>query len=162
MCDAPIEIAGKFCKYFSNIDPKLAEKIPNSNDTYTRFSPPKTVTSLFLDPASSQEIILICNSLRPGIAAGYDIPIGIVKETIGGPDNISCWVLKEAATVIAPFLHYIFTLSMQTGHVPSDWVTANVTPVFKKGNRNEPSNYRPISLTSVPCKIMEHILLYEY
>ena len=47
---------------------------------------------------------------------------------------------------------------MQTGHVPSDWVTANVTPVFKKGNRNEPSNYRPISLTSVPCKIMEHII----
>ena len=55
-------------------------------------------------------------------------------------------------------MHYIFTLSMQTGHVPSDWVTANVTPVFKKGNRNEPSNYRPISLTSVPCKIMEHII----
>ena len=59
-----------------------------------------------------------------------------------GPDKISCWVLKEAVPVIAQFLQYIFTLSAQTGQVPSDWVTTNVTPVFKKGNREEPSNYR--------------------
>ena len=53
VCDAPIEIAGKFCKYFSNIGPQLAEKIPNSNDTYSCFLPPKNVNYLFLDPASS-------------------------------------------------------------------------------------------------------------
>ena len=75
-----------------------------------------------------------------------------------GPDNmISCWVLKEAATVIAPFLHYIFTLSMQTGQVTGS-LQMLLLRVFKKGNRNEPSNYRSISSTSVPCKIMEHII----
>lgn len=81
MCDAPTEIAKKFCEYFSTVGPKLAEKIPNANDTYPRFLPPKNADSLFLDPASSQEIINVCNSLRPGISAGYDnILIGIVKE----------------------------------------------------------------------------------
>ena len=75
MCDAPIEIAGKFCEYFSNIGPKLAEKYL-TRMTLTcihAFYPPKRLlNSLFFDPASSQEIIHICNSLRPGIAAGYD------------------------------------------------------------------------------------------
>jgi hypothetical protein len=41
---------------------------------------------------------------------------------------------------------------------PSDWKTTIVAPVFKKGDRGQPSNYRPISLTSICCKIMEHII----
>ena len=66
-------------------------------------------------------------------------------------------VVKEAAPVIAPFLQYILT-QYKTGQVPSNCVTANVSPVFKKRNREEPCNYRPISLTSVSCKIMEHVI----
>jgi hypothetical protein len=53
----------------------------------------------------------------------------------------------------------VFTSSFESGMVPSDWKTALVTPVFKKGQQYDPGNYRPISLTSVACKLFEHILV---
>ena len=52
----------------------------------------------------------------------------------------------------------IFQESLKTGHVPSDWRRANITPIFKKGCRSDPLNYRPISLTSSVCKVMERIM----
>jgi hypothetical protein len=47
---------------------------------------------------------------------------------------------------------------METGCTPEDWRTANVTPIHKKGTKGDPGNYRPVSLTSIPCKIMESII----
>ena len=52
----------------------------------------------------------------------------------------------------------IFRESMKTREVPSDWKKANVTPIFKKGAKAEPGNYRPVSLTSVCCKLMETLI----
>lgn len=76
-----------------------------------------------------------------------------------GPDGISPRVLKELAVEISPILKIVFESSLSTGIVPRDWRDANVTPIFKKGEHYDPSNYRPVSLTSVPCKIMEHIIV---
>ena len=55
-------------------------------------------------------------------------------------------------------LSAIFQYSLDTGTLPLDWRNANVTPVFKKGDRHLAENYKPVSLTSVSCKIMEHII----
>ena len=52
----------------------------------------------------------------------------------------------------------IFNKSMQTGDVPREWGDALIVPLFKKGNRSEPCNYRLVSLTSVVCKAMERIV----
>ena len=67
-------------------------------------------------------------------------------------------VLKSLADNIAPSLAQIFQTSVDTGKLPEDWRSANVACAFKKGDRHEASNYRPISLTSVSCKILEHII----
>ena len=67
-------------------------------------------------------------------------------------------MLKDLADDIAPILMLIFRRSLASGEVPADWRTANVAPVFKKGQKYLAENYRPISMTSVCCKIMEHIL----
>jgi hypothetical protein len=75
-----------------------------------------------------------------------------------GPDNISCRILKEAAKSISPYLQLIFTKSIEGHNVPKDWLVANVTALFKKGDKSQSVNYRPVSLTSVPCKIMEHVI----
>ena len=83
---------------------------------------------------------------------------GLQPGKAPGPDNISPRVLKELSDEIAPILTTIYQSSIQSGEVPSDWKEANVTPIFKKGEHYEPANYRPVSLTSVCCKVMEHIL----
>ena len=76
-----------------------------------------------------------------------------------GPDDTSPRILKELAPEIAPRLTLIFQKSYNTGTVPTDWRCANVTPIYKKGEKHNPGNYRPVSLTSVSCKIMEHVFV---
>ena len=75
-----------------------------------------------------------------------------------GQDNIRPKISKELATEIAPILTIIFRISFETGEVPPDWRSANVSPVYKKGDRYKAENYRPISLTCICCKLMEHIV----
>ncbi len=75
-----------------------------------------------------------------------------------GPDGLSPKILKLCAEEIAPALTSIFNKSMHTGELPSDWLTANISPIFKKGDRAQASNYRPVSLTPICCKLLEHII----
>ena len=72
-----------------------------------------------------------------------------------GPDGITSHFLKSFSATLAPALSSLFNLSLQEGNVPGDWCKANVTPIFKKGGKGDPGNYRPVSLTSIPCKVME-------
>ena len=76
-----------------------------------------------------------------------------------GPDALPARVLKETAQQLAPALTIIFRRSLETGCVPATWKDANITPVFKKGEKFRPSNYRPVSLTCICSKLLEHILV---
>ena len=79
-----------------------------------------------------------------------------------GPDHIHCRFLKETAHELAPVFTCIFKQSIATATLPKVWTDAYVAPVFKKGPRCMPENYRPVSLTCVPCKILEHIIAKHY
>ena len=75
-----------------------------------------------------------------------------------GPDDISPRFLKEMAEPLTPILTLIFLASLKQGQTPDDWKEANVSPIFKKGDKSQPAIYRPISLTSVCSKVLEHII----
>ncbi|XP_072043470.1 uncharacterized protein [Amphiura filiformis] len=75
-----------------------------------------------------------------------------------GPDGVPAMLLKQIAEEIAPAITLLFQASLDQGSVPPAWKKALVVPVFKKGCRSLASNYRPISLTAILCKLCEHIV----
>jgi hypothetical protein len=82
-----------------------------------------------------------------------------------GPDGLYPKILKEAGAEIVTPLHTIFHRSLNEGQVPQQWRDANITCIHKKGRKSLPTNYRPVSLTSIVCKMLEtiikeHILLH--
>ena len=82
-----------------------------------------------------------------------------------GPDDIHPHLLQSCADQLAYPLYVIFKSSLTSGHLPDLWKVSNVVPIFKKGSRTIPLNYRPISLTSVCVKTLERIVthqLYQY
>ncbi len=79
-------------------------------------------------------------------------------SSAAGPDNIGPQLLQELKDIVAAPLAEIFNSSLREGVVPEDWRQANVTPIFKKGARTDPGNYRPVSLTSVCCKLLEGVI----
>ena len=83
---------------------------------------------------------------------------GLKLDKAPGPDRIKPLFLNKLHSEVAPILQVIFTKSLQEGTLPSDWLKANVSPIFKKGDKTCPANYRPISLTCILCKLLEHIV----
>ena len=89
-------------------------------------------------------ILKLLYNLKPGKAAG--------------PDKIRPLILKELRVELAPIIKVIFEPSLETGKLPTDWCKANVTPIYKKCDKSLASNYRPISLICILCKVLERKL----
>ena len=75
-----------------------------------------------------------------------------------GPDKLYPRLLKELHSELSIPFTYLFKLSIKEGSVPQDWRDAEVTPIYKKGTKTDPGNYRPVSLTSIVCKILESFI----
>ena len=93
-------------------------------------------------------------------------PNGVLKllnnlkiHKASGPDGLIARVLKECSSEIAPILALIYNESFAQGTVLDDWRQANVAPIFKKGEKYDAANYRPVSLTCICCKTLEHIIV---
>ena len=102
--------------------------------------------------ASIQNLEISINGVRKQLAN-----VNVNKAC--GPDLILARILRDLAPEISQMLTFIFQQSYSTGTIPSDWSTALVTAVYKKDSKTSPVNYRPISLTCLCYKVMEHIIL---
>ena len=100
--------------------------------------------SMYCNPVTPDEIVKIINSFP--------------NNKSPGTDNINSKILKEISDITATPLMYIFNLSFSSGTVPNLLKIAKVIPAYKKGERNLPGNYRPISLLSIFDKIMEKLM----
>ena len=95
-----------------------------------------------------------------------EINLDIVKKKLdallinksSGPDGLSARVLKEMSDVIAVPVYILFKNSLQTGSIPKIWKTANITAIYKKGDKKFGGNYRPVSSTCMICKLLEKII----
>lgn len=92
-------------------------------------------------------------------------PIGIVNILDGlklssssGVDGINTNFLKSTKLYSSLILAKLFEQSLQDGVIPSDWKVGKVIPIPKAGDKHSPHNYRPISFTSIPCKLLQHII----
>ncbi|MCG7875845.1 MAG: reverse transcriptase family protein, partial [Candidatus Thiodiazotropha endolucinida] len=133
----PAEVAEALnSQYISQFTREPSGDLPNVDEQPV----PSTPDIIFTVPGIEK----LLNNLNPAKASG--------------PDLIPARILKLASKEIAPILGVIFQQSYNTGQVPLDWQQANVTAVFKKGDKTNPANYRPVSLTCIVCKTMEHIV----
>lgn len=80
------------------------------------------------------------------------------SKKANGPDKLPTTLLKITASEIAEVVTFLFTQSYESGQLPNDWRNVHVVPVFKKGEKHDTCDYRPVSLTAVLCKIMEHVI----
>ena len=98
----------------------------------------------------------------PSITVSYEGVLRLLSQLhpqkATGPEKIPSRFLKEFASDLTPMLTLIFQASLMQGTVPEDWKKALVVPVFKRGDRSSATNYRPISLTCIICKLLEHII----
>ena len=83
------------------------------------------------------------------------------ENKASGPDQLSPRILRIAAKPLSRCLTLIFNASLASGTLPQNWCTANITPIFKKGERFKAANYRPVSRTCICCKLLEHIIFSQ-
>ena len=83
------------------------------------------------------------------------------EQSAPGPDAIPNKLIKETMLEIAKPLSILFNKSLRERKIPDEWRVSNITPIYKKGPKSEPGNYRPVNLTSAVCKLMERVVKDE-
>ena len=122
-------------------------------------------TSVFNSGETTDNIRPMGDNTYPSMPDITVTPKGVMKLLNGlqihkatGPDGISTRLLKELAEELTPVFTIFFQASLNQGVLPSEWRNADVVPIFKKGAKNKAENYRPVSLTSISCKMLEHVI----
>ena len=138
----------------------------------------KDMANTFVEAFASVFVDEVIPNPRPhqrgtGTISSVAISVDKVEEVLKtlntdsamGPDNLHPFLLKKCSASLSYPFYLIFTKSLNLGLVPDKWKHAHVVPIFKKGPRTNPLNYRPISLTPIPCKCLERIItrtLYNF
>ena len=143
----PTDIANILNRHFNSVGGKMANKINPKNRKvkdplhYIRNSPAQ---SIFLQPTTTDEIIIKITEIN--------------SKKATGPDDISGYLLKITVQIIAPAIACLFNECMATGIFPDSLKTAKIIPIHKGDAKDDPTNYRPISLLPILGKIFEKIL----
>nr|VZI11813.1 unnamed protein product [Spirometra erinaceieuropaei] len=134
------EKAEHFSQFFKSI---FTSESPFTPPDYDFDEGPQIESVSFDEATVRKELVMLNESKSPG------------------PDDIPPKLLKELAAELAKPLSMLFQASFEAGCLPADWKSARITPLHKGGSKASANNYRPISLTSICCKLMEKIIKRE-
>lgn len=128
--------------------------------------------TVFSDPETDTNINIETNNQYPGIDTidfceeDFIEAINLIPpNSASGPDKFPIKIIKECKHELAKPLYIIWKRSLETGEIPDKYLEQTIVPIFKKGSKSDPANYRPVSLTSHILKIFERIIrkrLVEY
>ena len=144
----PVQIANAMNNFFTNIGPDLAKKCQNSDNSFMNFMGESNKQSMYLFKTSPNEVYKLINKLK--------------NKKLSGFDELSAKFLKLCAPFISTPLAKIFNASIAKGVYPDLLKTARVTPIYKKGAKTDPGNYRPISVLSQINKIFEKFYTRDF
>jgi len=133
-----IDKADLFNKYFYSVFSQSSYSLPNFDQL------PQTTMSIDSINITEEEVYCALSSLDPHKATGID--------------GISPAILRNCAIVLTKPLHYLFSQSIRDHSLPAEWQIHCITPIFKSGDKNSVTNYRPISLLCITSKILERII----
>ena len=142
-------ISDKFNEFFISIGKNIAESLPNQGD-HLHYLEGDYPNSFYFSPINHLDIKIIISSL---------------KNKTFGPNTYPVKVLKYISNPISHILSHLINISLESGEFPNSLKTARVTPIFKDGNPNDLSNYRPISVLPLLSKVYEKAVyrqIYEF
>lgn len=137
-------VSSLFNEYFCSVGSELASKIVSDRNIEKFRSIKVNPASIFLRPATREEVTILIAKLNPKKARG--------------PDDFPAELVKQLHMYFAELLRDVFNESLTTGIYPDFLKVARVTPIYKTGNKEKVENYRPIAVLSVFNKIMEQLL----
>ena len=138
-------VATHFNNFFCTIGANLAKNFEDAQpNSYAKYLHQRISSSIYLDIPKPTEMENVVHSLNLNKAVGYD--------------NMPSFFLRTAYTVITPYLHIFIEFCFCNGTFFEDCATAKIVPIIKKGKKDDPSNYRPISILTCFSKIMEKII----
>ena len=143
----PREISDAFNKYFVEIGPKLAEKVPTSSKLFSDFLGPKTESDFKFSELSETRLFNFIKKMKPKMSFGEDL--------------VSTKVLQFVAPTIFRPLRHLINLSLTSGYFPQKFKIAKIVPIYKDSDQHEFNNYRPISLLSSLSRLLESIVSYQ-
>jgi len=141
----PTEVTEKLNMYFTNTMAELVEQNINKGSYNNLCQEIKHCpNSIFISPVTEEEVVSLAKNLKNKLTAGYDdIPKSLVKQCI--------------QLIKGPLTH-TYNVSLRSGVFPDEWQAAKVKPWYKKGDRYDIRNYRPISIISVFAKLLERLM----
>lgn len=132
------EAARVFNKFFASVFTESEDQLPDL-------------------PAPPPPTNILCD-IKFSLTSIFEVIKSLPSYSSPGPDGIQNILLKEGGPDLILLIHELFTRIILSGTIPSEWKNAIIFPIFKKGSRNDPQNYRPISLTCTLCKVFERLL----
>ena len=149
---------GPISSHSGNMTTTDAELVDSFNDHFVSVFTAEDMSSIPFLSARSASFDNFCSDVAFSQQDVLNALKKIKADTAGGPDELSARFLVQITEHIVYPLFVIFRKSLDEGFVPEDWKSAYISPIFKKVNRNSADNYRPVSLTSLICKVFETII----